>query len=106
MKANVHAGFQRVYMSVREDLLALVEAVLTKRRRKLRITGHSLGGALATLFALDAVTSLASPRDVCVTTFGSPRVGNRAFAALYVHGWSSTLDVVTCFVQIVSLRNI
>eukprot|EP00750_Incisomonas_marina_P006173 INCI14354.1.p1 GENE.INCI14354.1~~INCI14354.1.p1 ORF type:complete len:1087 (-),score=158.83 INCI14354.1:734-3994(-) len=85
MKANVHAGFQRVYMSVREDLLALVEAVLTKRRRKLRITGHSLGGALATLFALDAVTSLASPRDVCVTTFGSPRVGNRAFAALFDH---------------------
>jgi len=79
----VHAGFQRVYLSIREELCALLTSLLQHRRRKIRTTGHSLGGALATLFSFDAVTRLCDPRDIAVTTFGSPRVGNRSFANMF-----------------------
>lgn len=48
--------------------------------RRVLITGHSLGGALATLAARD-VAELRPDADVRLYTFGSPRVGNRAFAA-------------------------
>ena len=47
-----------------------------------RSSGHSLGGALATLAAYDirkACPSLA-PLDVRCYTFGAPRTGNHAFA--------------------------
>lgn len=44
-------------------------------------TGHSLGGALATLAILDfKLTNVASGSAY---TFGSPRVGNPAFASGY-----------------------
>ncbi|XP_057958863.1 uncharacterized protein LOC131151613 isoform X2 [Malania oleifera] len=50
------------------------------------VTGHSLGGALATLLALELSSSqLAKHGAISVTmyNFGSPRVGNKRFAELY-----------------------
>ncbi|KNC81501.1 hypothetical protein, variant [Sphaeroforma arctica JP610] len=46
------------------------------------ITGHSLGGSLATLFALDCAIRFPELKST-VYTFGSPRVGNKNFAAYY-----------------------
>ena len=51
------------------------------------LCGHSLGGALATLCAFD-LRSMCGDRTLpgsklAVYTFGSPRVGNRAFARFY-----------------------
>ncbi|KAJ0092471.1 hypothetical protein Patl1_25753 [Pistacia atlantica] len=49
-------------------------------------TGHSLGGALATLFALELSSSkLAKCGAISLTmyNFGSPRVGNKKFADVY-----------------------
>ncbi|CAB4374987.1 unnamed protein product [Rhizophagus irregularis] len=46
-------------------------------------TGHSLGGALATLSALDAIhkaPELAKNENLFLTTFGQPRVGDKKFA--------------------------
>lgn len=48
--------------------------------RRIWLTGHSLGGALATL-AAQACRALALP--AVAYTFGSPRVGTRVFAASY-----------------------
>ncbi len=42
-------------------------------------TGHSLGGALATLAAYD-ITKGCSDVDVACYTYGAPRTGNHAFA--------------------------
>lgn len=50
------------------------------------ITGHSLGGALATLLARDVVRlpwAREGRVEVVMYNFGSPRVGNRAFAEEY-----------------------
>jgi len=67
----VHSGFAKAFESVRpriEELLSGLSSV-----DNLFITGHSLGGALATLAADSLNCKL-------VTTFGSPRVGDRTFA--------------------------
>lgn len=48
---------------------------------ELHVTGHSLGGALATLAAFDLTKQFNV--DTTVYTFGQPRVGNKAFATDY-----------------------
>ena len=45
------------------------------------VTGHSLGGAIATICAFDLATRGLNLRGV--VTFGSPRLGNSEFETLY-----------------------
>jgi triacylglycerol lipase len=45
---------------------------------KAKATGHSLGGALANLYAIDLVKA---GYEVNMYNFGQPRVGNKAYAA-------------------------
>lgn len=80
---RVHRGFAA---SLEELLPQLIEQVKVLRRerpeRRLWLTGHSLGAGLATLAAdrLEGVDGL--------HTFGSPHVGDAAFAARFdVPGW-------------------
>ena len=56
-------------------------------------TGHSLGGALATLAAYDLQAEFAF-RKLQVYTFGSPRTGNHAFAHDYERRVPHTWHVV------------
>ena len=50
------------------------------------IIGHSLGGAMATLFAARLFDYYGIPADrILVHTFGAPPIGNRYFAARYGH---------------------
>ena len=55
------------------------------------ILGHSLGGALATLAAID-LQRRKHFKDLHIYTFGAPRTGNHAFAQDYEelvpHTWS------------------
>ncbi|KAE8685558.1 Serine/threonine-protein kinase PBS1 [Hibiscus syriacus] len=46
------------------------------------ITGHSMGGAIASFCALD-LTVNHEAKNVQVITFGQPRIGNAAFASYY-----------------------
>jgi triacylglycerol lipase len=66
---KVHRGFGRLIRSVWESIDAALQTVT----KPLYYTGHSMGGALATLAA-----SLRPPR--AVYTFGAPRIGDAAFA--------------------------
>lgn len=50
---------------------------------KLCITGHSLGGAVAVLFAARLMDMGVPAKQLAVVTFGAPAVGNRAFADAY-----------------------
>ena len=69
---KVHRGFKEALEEVWPDLIPYVRK-LHKKGCKIWVTGHSLGGALATLFA-------SRYGNVQGTyTFGSPRVGNEGF---------------------------
>ena len=59
-------------------------------QRKLYLTGHSLGGAAATLTAARLADLGVSPQQLEVITFGAPAVGNEAFARVYEHKFSLT----------------
>lgn len=77
---NTHLGFTEIYAKARLQIIqALAKCDPNKR---LIITGHSLGGALATLCALDLAynTQFAPP---IVYTYGAPRIGDPAFAEAY-----------------------
>ena len=67
--------------------LTLGEVIARDLRRHpsymLYITGHSLGGAAATLAAARLADMGVSPQQLRVITFGAPAVGNTAFARAY-----------------------
>jgi len=75
----VHRGFDNLYGSMRAAVLA------TARRypgARVLVSGHSLGGALATLAAADVGTRGGrggGARAISVYTYGCPRVGDAAF---------------------------
>ncbi len=72
---RVHRGFQRALDRVWRPLLGVLAGL---GPRPLRITGHSLGGALATL-ATARLRRQGHPIDL-LCTFGAPRGGDATFA--------------------------
>eukprot|EP00181_Compsopogon_caeruleus_P003595 CAMPEP_0184682720 /NCGR_PEP_ID=MMETSP0312-20130426/8504_1 /TAXON_ID=31354 /ORGANISM="Compsopogon coeruleus, Strain SAG 36.94" /LENGTH=807 /DNA_ID=CAMNT_0027134571 /DNA_START=96 /DNA_END=2519 /DNA_ORIENTATION=- len=84
LRSRLHKGFVEAYCSVCERILELVKHLFCTRKRPIFVTGHSLGGSLATICSLDLAFSLGlGPRDIYVSTYGSPRPGNRAFRDVY-----------------------
>ena len=79
---NVHAGFFRLYQRLRSNITASIkDLLLLHPQASLFTTGHSMGGALASLCAVD-LSILFPNTNVSSMTFGSPRVGNHAFYSL------------------------
>jgi hypothetical protein len=77
---KVHRGFDQAYNSVKTQVRSSVKFLLeTFPEAQVLVTGHSSGGALATLAAVD-LKRLHHSVHIQLYTFGSPRVGNRAFA--------------------------
>ncbi len=77
-RVKVHHGFIQAYKSVRE---AVLQAAKETAAQKIVTTGHSLGGGLATLCALDIQYN--TGKEVSCFTYGSPKVGNRHFVESY-----------------------
>jgi hypothetical protein len=72
----VHLGFERMSRSVRLSIQQLLGGVPFETR--ITVLGHSLGGAMATLTAVDLMRNFGRSRiDVC--TVGGPRVGKFIF---------------------------
>ncbi|BBI32279.1 lipase family protein [Cohnella abietis] len=95
---QTHRGMSSIYYSARNQILGVLNKLDSSKA--LFITGHSLGGALATLCGLDVAVN--SPfRNPVVYTFGSPRVGDPTFAKAFSgevqHSYrvNNRFDVVT-----------
>jgi hypothetical protein len=98
---KVHTGFLEDFNAIKEELVKQVRQLLGQRMGSrdslppnttthesnnpfdpgVFITGHSLGGALAMLCALEFCRELLPVSGVY--TFGQPRAGNAAFANLF-----------------------
>lgn len=85
---EVASGFYGIYndiggtmtQSMRAQVFALIEQAAATR---VYITGHSLGGALAHLFAFDLSIGPHAPAFAALCTFASPRVGTQAWRDAY-----------------------
>jgi len=73
--AQMHRGFAAAYISVREEIHNYLKNHAAK---SVIVTGHSLGGALATLCAVDIQYNFSNVA-INIYTFGAPRVGNDGF---------------------------
>lgn len=94
-EGRVHRGFAEAWAGdvqdngVRQQVIDWLDA---NPPAQLTVTGHSLGAALATLCAAEHVAAR-------LVTFGSPRVGDAGFAALFaerpVRRYVDCCDLVT-----------
>lgn len=95
---QTHRGFTQIYQSARDQILAVLRKLDTGKQ--LYVTGHSLGGALAVLCAMDVAANTGF-RAPGVYLYGAPRVGDpafvRAFAERVSGSWrvSNLYDAVT-----------
>ncbi|KAF4589677.1 feruloyl esterase a [Ophiocordyceps camponoti-floridani] len=75
---KVHAGFLESWNTVAKDVISNLQGQLAENPdMKVVVTGHSLGGAQASLAAMSII---GSGLDADVVTFGQPRTGNQAYA--------------------------
>ncbi|KAG8409941.1 hypothetical protein J3458_019014 [Metarhizium acridum] len=80
-KCQVHAGFAQAWDEIKVAVnKAITLATRGKRQYAVVFTGHSLGGAVATL---GAAYLRRSGLHVRLYTYGSPRVGNDRFASWF-----------------------
>jgi hypothetical protein len=79
---RVHRGFARALDSVQGQI---TEEILARRGdgKRIWLTGHSLGGALAMLYAWRFFNARLEAPFAGIYTFGQPRVGNAAFRDIY-----------------------
>ncbi len=91
---RVHSGFKREV----DDLWPFLERTLCGNRQPLWFAGHSLGGAMATICARRYRLSRMGYLVQGLFTYGSPRVGNRAYVnycPLVHYRWVNNNDIVT-----------
>lgn len=84
-RAMVHVGFHMLWTQsdLQANITASVEALLKAHPgARLYVTGHSMGGALANLAALDLKFKY-NFTYVGVWTYGAPRVGNFDYYSLF-----------------------
>lgn len=69
---QIHEGYYRAYLSVQGHILTVCKTNL-----KLQINGHSSGGAIAQIAAVDI--NYRFGKKIEVVTFGTPKIGNKAW---------------------------
>lgn len=92
-KIFVHRGFRDYADVVLGGGLGerLKSSLANNPNEKIYLTGHSLGGAVATIAGIRLLDGGVDPARLAVITFGAPAVGSRALAKIY----SDKLDL-TC----------
>lgn len=90
---RVHKGFKEEV----DDLWPMLENALVENKRTLWFTGHSLGGAMATICAGRCFLSEIESMPQALFTYGSPRVGDKRFVnfvELDHSRWVNNNDIV------------
>lgn len=83
-EGNIHRGFYRAAQSLKDKISAIVKPLQEEGKdKKIYVTGHSLGGALAVISAL-ICEELASFEHV--TTIGQPKLGDKDFCKSLTKG--------------------
>ncbi len=80
---KVHIGFNQAYNEVKEKVQLAIKTLLHvhgSKAKRIFIAGHSLGGALALLAAVDIKANMRPSLPISLYTYGQPRVGNQAWA--------------------------
>ncbi|XP_074569970.1 lipase-like [Curcuma longa] len=93
--AKVHHGFYRAYhnTALRYGITSAVQRIKELYGDiQIMVTGHSMGGAIASFCALDLNVNY-GVEHVQLMTFGQPRVGNPAFAAYFSKQVPDTIRV-------------
>jgi hypothetical protein len=99
---NAEDGFTAMYRSLAvspsSGAISVIRSIsgLPWKRSVASVTicGHSLGGALATLLAIDLAANAAAPFNVpTVYTYASPKTGDPLFASTYNHLVPNTLRI-------------
>ncbi|KAI8057307.1 Alpha/Beta hydrolase protein [Syncephalis plumigaleata] len=86
-EVRMHGGLVACYNSVRMEMREAIEkTVKAYPNYTLTFTGHSLGGGVTTIAAIDARLSLPSTVPQQLVTFGGFRAGDENFAA-----WAQSL---------------
>ena len=89
---KVHKGFNKYtqamftekMLNIKEEYQEhIIKLLKNNPNRKVYITGHSLGGAVATIGAARLISMGIDPNQIEILTFGAPAVGNQAFADEY-----------------------
>eukprot|EP00983_Pelagomonas_calceolata_P013516 432320-Pelagomonas_calceolata.AAC.4 len=85
---TVHGGFLSAYDSIKQQIFMLLDAITESGSEedpwRVYVTGHSLGGALATLCAYELATRRGPARArqrISMYSFGAPRAGNKVRSA-------------------------
>lgn len=82
-KCKIHDGFHQCYQGLRSQFWQAFNLMRAKYpNAEIQLTGHSLGAALATLFAADL--SVNQEKNFTFYSFGSPRIGNTAWAKWFL----------------------
>eukprot|EP00733_Pompholyxophrys_punicea_P000416 Pompholyxophrys_punicea_v1_NODE_114_length_3391_cov_11.826439.p1 type:complete len:789 gc:universal NODE_114_length_3391_cov_11.826439:976-3342(+) len=90
----LHEGFRNAYLTIQKDVtIAAAHALTHFSATTIYVTGHSLGGALASLFSFDFKLQYPLFEIVCYT-FGQPQVGNFRYAQEYNRLVPKTFRVV------------
>ena len=81
MNGKVHGGFLGL-LNRANTVYKPILARRDNREKRIYFTGHSQGGAVAFLAAMDNTRSLGTSRDWVNYTFGQPRTGNKQFCRI------------------------
>lgn len=95
----VHNGFNEytnIALALKDSNEALLtDTLLNDKNAQILVTGHSLGGSLATLYAARLLDLGIEPERLQVITFGAPSVGNKIFAEKYQDKLNLTRVVIS-----------
>lgn len=95
---HVHRGFKKEVDDIWPQLKEMLIKHKSNLNKNLWFTGHSLGGAMASICAGRCLLSSIDTRPEEVHTFGSPRVGTKRYinhAKINYYRWVNNNDVVT-----------